>query len=153
MAGWGRGGGSDSFPSFSLSLSSRPSVSLAAALLLSTPFPRYALRQPVTFIPASSFPASPRVRVPPERPASLIFLFASPSLIVIRLSADTPTQMISRHFLPTAVLPLPISSQVETICPRSFALLVPKCPLSRPGTLIFLPSFVPSLLFLALHYI
>ena len=106
-------------------------------------FPRYALRQPVTFIAASSFPASPRVRFPSEGQASLIFLFASPSLIVIRLAADTPTQMISRHFLPTVVLRLPIfppsrDNLPSVICSLTTLNFTSSC----SGTFILLPSLV-----------
>lgn len=52
-----------------------------------------------------------------------------PSLLVICLHADTPTQMISRRLLTRVVLGLPVSPQVDTICPQSFARTLPKFPL------------------------
>lgn len=56
-----------------------------------------------------------------ERQARLIIACVYSSLSVVCLHADTPTQMISRRFLPREVFGLPVFPQVETICPQSFA--------------------------------
>lgn len=130
-----RGGGeSDSFP-LPPSVTPLPIATppLPAHLCLSLKLHFYlkaALPHPPRTVPsrdlrlAASLDSSPPPFMSPspigDRQVSLIFLSASPSPVV-RLHADTPTQMISRHFLPREVHSLPVSPQVETICPQPFA--------------------------------
>lgn len=119
------------FPS--LPLSPPTPHSLPAHLCLSLKLHFYweaALPRPPCSVPsrdlrlAASLDSSPPPFMSPspvgDRQVSLIFLSASPSPVVC-LRADTPTQMISRHFLPREVHSLPVSPQVETICPQPFA--------------------------------
>lgn len=117
------GGGVTAFPpSLPLSLSSPVflpiCVSQSNSSFVNAAPPRRALTQPVTFGLASIFSTLCAFRsrrretseshLPVCLSLPVICLPLPSSLAVVCLHADTPTQMISRHFLPREVLRLPV---------------------------------------------
>lgn len=145
-------GGTDSFPSLSLSLSPPLFLPICVSHTHSISLFREGFfRFPTTcdFQPRSALLPAPSVcfrALKRRRKVSLISLCVSVSLPVIYLHADTPTQMISRHFLPTEVFRLPVSPQAETICPQSFICMLPKFPPPKYPCLFLLFQFSPCFL-------